>query len=408
MTSCRFCGHPLKHTLVDLGLSPLANAYVRTDQADLPDRFYPLHTMVCEQCKLMQVLDYEKPEVIFSDYLYFSSFSDQWLKQCCHYAETMIERFGLNSESLVIEVASNDGYLLQFFKEKGIRVLGVEPSDKVAEVAISKGVPTDIAFFGRDTARRLRDQGIQADHMAANNVVAHVPDINDFIGGFQILLKADAVATFEFSHSMNLILENQFDFIYHEHFSYLTLGFAQRLFAASGLRVFDVEKLPTHGGSLRLFVCHENARHAQTAAVDQVLELEKAAGLDRMETYQGFTQRVEAIREQSMNYLQKAKAEGRKVGAYGAAAKGNTFLNYLKLTADHGLICCVADRNVHKQGRLMPGSRLPIVSPEELVVQLPDEVILLAWNMADEIMQQLRSLGYQGRFVQFLPSFLIH
>lgn len=402
--ACRFCGAPLKHDFVDLGSTPLANSYLTADEiARGLDKAYPLRARVCEACFLVQVDAPVSAQAIFSDYAYFSSYSDSWVKHALHYAEKMIERFQLGSPSLVVEVASNDGYLLQHFAARGVPVLGVEPAANVAEAARAKGVPTEVAFFSRDTARALAARGYVADLIVANNVLAHVPDIRDFVAGFSVLLKPEGVATFEFPHLLNLIRELQFDTIYHEHFSYLSLLAVEHVLAACGLAAFDVEELPTHGGSLRLYVQRQGARRAETPRLAVVREAEHAARLDRLEGYAGFAASVEKVKASFLDFLAYVKAEGKTAVAYGAAAKGNTFLNVCGVTAKD--IPVVYDRSAAKQGRFLPGSHIPIRAPETISETRPDYVVILPWNLREELVEQLAEIRqWGGRFVTAVPE----
>lgn len=401
---CQGCGALLTITLVDLGKQPLANSYLTPDQADLPEPSFPLHARVCEQCLLVQVDRVTPPETIFNEnYAYFSSFSDSWLDHCRRYAADMIGRFDLGTESQVIEIASNDGYLLQYFAERGIPVLGVEPAGNVAAVARAKGVPTEEKFFGTETASELARRGLSADLMAAKNVMAHVPDIHDFVAGIPILLKPDGVFTVEFPHLLNLIREVQFDTIYHEHFTYLSLLAVKNIFEQHGLVVFDATEQPTHGGSLRVFACHAGSAHVVTPRVGHVLQKERDFGLDRAEGYCGFEKRVKAVRAGLLDFLETARAHGEKVVAYGAAAKGNTLLNYCGVGTDH--IAFVVDRNPAKQGTLLPGSHIPVRAPEDLADFRPDYVLILPWNIRQEIVGQLASVReWGGRFVTAIPE----
>lgn len=393
--TCRLCAASLRHSLVDLGCTPLANSFVTAEQAasDL-DQPYPLHARVCERCFLVQVDEVVPAEAIFSDYAYFSSFSSSWNDHARRYAADVTRRFGLGSDSLVAEVASNDGYLLRHFTAAGIPVLGIEPAANVAEVARGIGVRTEVAFFGTDTAPDLAARFGQADLIAANNVLAHVPDMLGFAGGFTRMLKPEGVATFEFPHLLNLLEQVQFDTIYHEHYSYLSLLVVERLLLSVGLRVFDVAQLPTHGGSLRVFACHLRAGHAQTPAVKALRAMESTAGLDRIESYQGFAERVATVLDGLRAFIATGRAAGRRLAAYGAAAKGNTLLNCAGVTGDD--LICIADRNPVKQGKLLPGSRVPVVSPEALASAEPDDVVILPWNIAPEIAAELRSLCAAG------------
>lgn len=403
--ACRFCRTPLRHTFIDLGDQPLANSYLTRAQLEAgTERSYPLHARVCHRCFLVQVDDAVPAEAIFDEgYAYFSSYSASWVEHARCYATAMAERLNLGPESLVVEVASNDGYLLQHFVAMDVPVLGVEPTANTAEAARARGVPTEVMFFGEQTALELAARGVRADLMAANNVLAHVPDIGAFAAGFRHVLKDEGVLTFEFPHLLNLIEKVQFDTIYHEHFSYLSLLAVEQVLRANGLRPFDVELLPTHGGSLRLFCCHLGSRHAETDALQALRDREQAAGLGRIETYEGFTPRVEAVRASFQGFLARAKAEGVRIAAYGAAAKGNTFLNYCRATpAD---IVAAFDANPAKQGRFLPGSHVPILPPGQVRELRPDYVLILPWNLKDEIMGQLAYIaGWGGRFVTASPA----
>jgi hypothetical protein len=401
--ACRSCGAPLTTTFIDLGETPLANGYVTADDvAQNRERRFPLLARVCGQCFLVQVDEPVTPEAIFSDYPYFSSMSDSWVEHARRYAIAMIDRFKLGTHSLVVEVASNDGYLLKHFVAAGVPALGVEPAGNVAAAAIASGVPTEVAFFGRATAERLAARGLRADLTAANNVLAHVPDIRDFVAGFAVLLAAEGVATFEFPHLLNLIRDAQFDTIYHEHFSYLSLTAVEAAFAAVGLRAFDVEELPTHGGSLRLYACLAGSARRQSKRLAALRAKERAAGLERLDAYRGFAPRVEAIKRDFLAFLAAARAEGKRVAAYGAAAKGNTFLNVCGVTAAD--VVCVFDRSPAKQGRLLPGSHIPILAPERLADVRPDYLLVLPWNLVDEIRAQTERIAdWGGRWVVALP-----
>jgi SAM-dependent methyltransferase len=402
--NCRFCGTPLTADLVDLGATPLANSYPTRDDVDAGrERRFALHARVCPSCFLVQVDDSVPPDAIFSHYAYFSSYSDSWVEHARRYAKAMTGRFGLGPQSLVVEVASNDGYLLQHFKAAGVPVLGIEPAANVAEVARGKGIETEVAFFGEATARRLVEQGRRADLMAANNVLAHVPDIRDFVTGFRVLLKPAGVVTFEFPHVLNLIEQVQFDTIYHEHFSYLSLVAVEKVLAACGLAAFDVEELPTHGGSLRLYAGHASATPAASGALEDVRRREQAAKLDSLAGYAGYAARVEAVKASFAAFIDRAKREGKRVAAYGAAAKGNTFLNICGVTA--GDIVAVFDRSTAKQGRLTPGTHIPILAPSEVERIRPDYVVILPWNLAEEIGAQLAGIrDWGGRCVVAVPE----
>lgn len=403
LTTCRSCGGPLATTVADLGLQPPSNSYLRS-AADIPaEKVYPLRAKVCGTCKLVQI-DYDVPPAeLFHNYAYFSSFSDTWMAHARAYCAMAAERFGLGADSLVVELASNDGYLLRNFVEAGIPVLGIDPSDTVAAAAEKVGVPTLVEFFGTAVARRLAAEGRQADLIIGNNVLAHVPASNDFVAGIKALLKPSGMVTIEFPHLLTLVEHVEFDTIYHEHFSYFSLLAAEALFARNGLRIFDVEELPTHGGSLRLFACHaERADVADGAGLLKVRGDEARAGLGELATYDRYAGKVEACRVSMRAFLARAKAEGKTVMGYGAAAKGNTLLNFCGATAED--IACVADRNPHKQDTLLPGSHIPVVSPEALMERKPDYVLILPWNIKDEIMRQLDGIrAWGGRFVTAIP-----
>ncbi len=400
--ACRFCGSRLEHVFADLGSSPLANSYLRAEDLAKPEPFYPLTVYVCGRCFLVQLPESASPEEIFSDYAYFSSTSESWLRHAQAYVEGITERLGLGSQSQVVEIASNDGYLLQYFVERGIPVLGVEPAANVAETAVERGIPTRVAFFGAATAQGLRDEGLAADLVLGNNVLAHVPELNDFVEGVRILLEPEGTATFEFPHLLRLIEETEFDTIYHEHFSYFSLLAVQQVFAAHDLEVVDVEELPTHGGSLRLYVRHDGAEQPG-ARIEELLARERAAGLDRLETYGAFEQQVRATKRDLLEFLIGARREGAQVAAYGAAAKGNTLLNYCGIRAD--LVDYVVDRSPHKQGLYLPGTRLPIHPPEFIAETKPDYLLILAWNLRDEIVKQMAHVHDWGcRFVTPIPT----
>jgi SAM-dependent methyltransferase len=403
---CRFCDAELTRTFVDLGRSPLANSLLRADDIDRSEPTYPLHVFVCERCLLVQVPEFAPAADIFSDYLYFSSYSQLWLDHCRDYANRMVERYRLNASSLVVEVASNDGYLLQYFKERGIDVLGVEPAANVAQAAQGKDIATEVAFFGVETARRLRAAGTSADLMAANNVLAHVPDLHDFVGGFKILLKPHGTATFEFPHLLRLMAENQFDTIYHEHFSYFSFHVVDKVFAKHELRIYDVESLSTHGGSLRLFVCHHDAPFLRTGKVDEMIASERAAGLDRIEGYAGFAKSVVDIKCELLGFLIEARNAGKSVVGYGAPAKGNTLLNYCGVGPE--LLAYTVDISPHKQGRYLPGVQIPIHAPEHIFETKPDFLLILPWNIKEEIMERMAAIRqWGGRFVVPIPKLTI-
>lgn len=403
--NCRFCGAPLDQLFADLGTTPLSNQYVTDAQMEAGlDKPYPLIARVCGSCFLVQADEVVGHDAIFDeDYMYFSSYSDSWVAHAKRYADAMAERFKLNADSFVVEVASNDGYLLQHFKAQGISVLGVEPTASTANAALEKDIPTRIAYFGEATGKALASEGLKADLMAANNVLAHVPDITDFASGFPQVLKPEGVVTFEFPHLLNLMRLGQFDTIYHEHYSYLSLLFVEQLLARVGLRVFDVEELTTHGGSLRVFACHQDAHHERQSSVESVLSLERVAGLDSLSTYAAFAQLVEHSKASFLTFLGQAKEQGKSVYAYGAAAKGNTFFNVCGIAEQD--IVCIADRSHAKQGKRLPGSHIPIVSPEALLQATPDYVVIVPWNLVDEIRASLQPLADKGTlFVTTIPE----
>ncbi|MFO0774926.1 MAG: class I SAM-dependent methyltransferase [Nitrospiraceae bacterium] len=401
---CRLCKAPLKDSLVDLGMSPLANSYVKPADVQRMERFYPLHVYVCRSCLLAQLEEFESPQEIFGDYAYFSSFSDAFLKHAKTYVDMMTPRFGLNAKSLVVEVASNDGYLLQYFRERGIPVLGIEPAANVAAVAREKGIPTETKFFGVATAKALVAEGKQADLMLGNNVLAHVPDVNDFVGGFKIALKPTGVLTVEFPHLMQLMAHRQFDTIYHEHFSYYSFLVAQRMFAQHGLRVFDVEEIWTHGGSLRVFCAHDNDASKPTG--DRVRELEqreRKAGFDKIEHYQAFGEGVAEVKRQLLTFLIEAKRKGKRIVGYGAPAKAITLLNYCGVRND--FIEYTVDRSPYKQNHYLPGVHIPIYEPDRIRQTKPDYIMIFAWNLREEIMQQMAYVREWGcKFVVPLPE----
>lgn len=404
---CQGCGSPLTRTWLDLGSQPLSNNNVKLEHADTPDKLYPLHARVCDKCLLVQVDSVVPPEDIFNDdYAYYSSYSDSWLRHCEAYVAAMIDRFRLSGTSQVVEIASNDGYMLQYFVRAGVPVLGVEPSANTARVAIAKGIPTEIRFFGGETAKKLAANGTSADLVAAKNVMAHVPDINDFVSGISIILKPRGVFTVEFPHLLQTIQRVQFDQIYHEHFTYLSLLAVEKLFARHRLRVFDVEEVQTHGGSLRVFACLEDANYPESPNTQRIRDIEHEARLDRPEAYAGFTAQVEKIRDNLLTFMADAKANGKIVAGYGAAAKGNTLLNYVGLTSED--ITMIGDRSQAKQGRLAPGSRIPIVPLEAVLESKPDYVLILPWNIQHELTAQLAGIrAWGGRFVTAIPELSI-
>jgi SAM-dependent methyltransferase len=404
MASCRSCGATLRHTFVNLGMSPLANSYVKPEQLNQTEPVYPLHAYVCAECFLVQLKSIAKPEDIFSDYAYFSSYSDTWVEHARAYTDAVTKRFGLNGKSWVVEIASNDGYLLQFFVAKGVAVLGIEPAANVAQAAIQKSIPTMVRFFGEDIARDLAMQGKQADLIIGNNVLAHVPDLNGFVRGMKFLLDKNGVITLEFPHLMRLMEENQFDTIYHEHFSYFSLVTIRKLFSRHGLKVFDVEELTTHGGSLRIYAGHEDDDLKPIGKrVDDLLSREEKAGLTYLEHYLAFGEQVKETKRKFLEFLIAAKREKKFVVGYGAPAKGNTLLNYCGVGSD--LINYTVDRSPHKQGRFLPGTHIPIYSPDRIRETMPDYLLILPWNLKDEIMDQMKCIKqWNGRFVVPIPE----
>jgi SAM-dependent methyltransferase len=402
---CRHCGTDLYLSLIDLGSAPPSNSYLTQDGLHAPERYYPLRVRVCQECWLVQTEDYAHYAEFFSaDYAYFSSFSSTWLQHAERYVEAMVSRFQLDSDSRVVEVASNDGYLLQYVQARQISALGIEPTASTAQAARAKGQDVIEEFFGVDLARRLVARGIQADLMVANNVLAHVPDINDFVSGFAILLKPSGVVTFEFPHLLRMIEEIQFDTIYHEHFSYLSLTAVRRIFAENGLTVFDIEELPTHGGSLRVFAQRSDTGvHPIDTAVDNMMRRESVAGINSVAFYVDFQKRADALKNDLLAFLLDAARTGKRVAGYGAAAKGNTLLNYAGVRAD--LIAYVVDRNPAKQGKWLPGSRIPVVAEDRLRQDQPDYVLILPWNLSDEVVDQLDYIrAWGGQFVTAVPS----
>lgn len=401
---CRGCGAGLHVPLIDLGTAPPSNAYLRADQLDQAEQWVPLRVQVCDSCWLVQTEDYRSADSLFdADYAYFSSYSSSWLEHAQRYVAQMVERFGLNAQSRVVEIAANDGYLLQYVAQRGIPCLGVEPTASTARAAREKGLQIRELFFGEDTATALAAEGWSADLMAANNVLAHVPDINDFLKGFATLLKPTGVATFEFPHLLRLMAEQQFDTLYHEHYSYLSLTAVQSLCARNGLHIFDVEELPTHGGSLRVYAQRADGGREVSAAVVELLVREEHAGIKTAAFYSTLAPAAEGIKHELLRFLLQAKAEGKAVVAYGAAAKGNTLLNYAGVRGD--LLAWVADASPHKQGKFLPGSRIPIVSPERIYIEKPDYILVLPWNLRDEVIQQQAGIReWGGLFVFAVPE----
>jgi SAM-dependent methyltransferase len=403
VSACRACGGRLTVTMADLGMQPASNAFIETQAAFQHEKRYPLRAKVCETCKLVQV-DYDvAPQELFGNYVYFSSYSDDWLAHAKAYCEMARRRFGLDSSSLVVELASNDGYLLKNFLTMGIPVLGIDPSATVAAAAAKIGVPTVVEFFGQELARDLVRQRSRADLIIGNNVLAHVPQLNDFVAGMALLLRPNGNVTIEFPHLLELIEHVEFDTIYHEHFSYFSVHAIEQVFARHGLRLYDVERLPTHGGSLRIVAAHAaRAELEDSAALREVRAREAAAGLTDLATYAKFSIRVEQCRDSLLAFLAAAKREGKRVAAYGAAAKGNTLLNFCGVGPEE--VAFVADRNPHKQKKFLPGTHIPVVSPEELMQAKPDYVLILPWNLRDEIRLQLKGIeAWGGRFVTPVP-----
>lgn len=402
--TCRFCDYGLAKTFINLGISPLSNAYLTQDDLQKKETFYPLHAQICEACFLVQLPQMETPENIFSDYAYFSSYSESWLQHSAAYTEMMINRFSMDATWQVIEIASNDGYLLQYFKAKHIPVLGIEPAANVAEVAIKKGIPTKSVFFGKTTAEKLRQEGKLANLLIANNVLAHVPDLNDFVAGLKIVLAPEGVLTIEFPHLLRLIVENQFDTIYHEHFSYFSCLTVQQVFAKHGLTLFDVEKVPVHGGSLRIFVKHtEDHSKAISPRVAELLNEEKQFGLDNIKTYQQFSIHINRLKFELLQFMVNAVTTGKTIVGYGAPAKGNTLLNYCGIGVDY--LPFTVDKNPYKQNRYLPGTRIPIFHPEKIKEIKPDYLLLLPWNLKNEIMEQMAYIKeWGGKFIVPIPN----
>lgn len=401
--NCRFCDSPLSHSFCDLGMSPLANSYLSESQLNQMEPFYPLHAYVCSECFLVQLQEFETAQNIFSNYAYFSSYSDTWLKQCEQYASTVIDRFGLNQDSFIVEIASNDGYLLQYFKSKKINVLGIEPAENVAQVAINSGIDTRVGFFDKAMASALVSEQRKADLVIANNVLAHVPNINSFVSGFKLLLEPEGVATIEFPHLLNLINQVQFDTIYHEHFSYFSLFTAKKIFNKHGLEVFDVEELPTHGGSLRVYLKHMgNEKFPVTASVGALLDSEKNLGVDSLDTYAKYMGQVANVKNGLLKFLISAHEDRKSVVGYGAAAKGNTLLNYCGIKTDY--IDFVVDKNPEKQNKYLPGSHIPVFDVAKIEEAKPDYVLILPWNLSEEISREMSFIdSWGGKCVIAIP-----
>jgi SAM-dependent methyltransferase len=406
--TCRFCGEPLHNTFADLGMTPLCQKHVKPEQLNDPETYYPLHALVCASCWLVQLGEYATPEEIFAqEYAYFSSYSDTWLAHAKAYAGMMTKRRSLGKESLVVEIASNDGYLLQYFVEGGIPVLGVEPAANVADVARERGIRTEVVFFGTKSSRDLRDRFGGADVLLGNNVLAHVPDLNDFVEGMRVMLNPDGVITMEFPHLMQLVEHNQFDTIYHEHFSYFSFTTVERVFAAHGITLFDVEELPTHGGSLRIYGRHAAAADPVHARVADLKARESAWGVQSLDRYRAFNETVRATKRNILAFLIDAKASGKRVVGYGAPGKGNTLLNYCGIGTD--FLDFTVDRSPHKQNTFTPGMHIPIHAPERIREARPDYVFILPWNLKDEIMKQMAFIReWGGKFVVPIPEVRIY
>jgi SAM-dependent methyltransferase len=404
LPACRFCAAPLRHTFVDLGMSPLCESYVPAARVNAMEAFFPLHAKVCESCLLVQLEEFVSGEDIFTEYAYFSSYSDSWVEHARRYVETAIERFGLTQDSLVMEVASNDGYLLRHVVDRGIPALGIEPAANVAAVAQEQGIPTLVRFFGRECARDLVAEGKRADLIAANNVMAHVPDLNDFVAGFEILLADDGVVTVEVPHLLRLVEDNQFDTIYHEHFQYFSCLTAQKVFARHGLELFDVEELKSHGGSLRLYGQRKTTgKHPVGERVIELTARERALGFDTLEGHLAFTARVEETKWGLLEFLIAKRREGKRIAGYGAPGKGNTLLNYCGIRTD--LLAYTVDRNPYKQGSYLPGTHIPILHPDALAEDRPDYILILPWNLKEEIVTQLAYAREWGaQFIVPIPQ----
>lgn len=407
-SKCRFCNNPLEHTVVDLGMSPLCQKHVKPEQKNDMEKFFPLHAFVCNQCWLMQLEEFASPDEIFAeDYAYFSSYSTSWLNHAKKYTQKMVERFGFDESALVAEIASNDGYLLQWFVEKKIPVLGIEPAANVAEAAKEKGIRTEVKFFGVNTAKELSEKYKKADLLLGNNVLAHVPDINDFVGGMKVMLAEGGVITMEFPHLQRLIEENQFDTIYHEHFSYLSFVAVNRIFAHHGITLFDVEELPTHGGSLRIYGRHtEDETKPISKNVKALLQRERTLGFETLEFYSSFEENVKETKRKLVEFLIQAKREGKTVVGYGAPGKGNTLLNYCGIRTD--FLDYTVDRSPHKQGNFLPGTHIPIYHPDKIQETKPDYVLILPWNLKKEIVSQMAMIKeWGGKFVVPIPEVMI-
>jgi len=405
--NCRFCNKPVTNIFVDLGISPLSNAFLKKEMLNDVEKKFPLCVYVCDNCFLVQLPEFEKPENIFEDYAYFSSYSSIWLEHAENYVDMMIKKFDFNEKSVVIEIASNDGYLLQFFKEKNIPILGIEPAVNVAKVAKEKGIPTITKFFGVNTANELKKEDKLSDLIIGNNVLAHVPNLNDFVKGLKILLKSTGIITLEFPHILQLIEKNQFDTIYHEHFSYLSLNTVKQIFEFHNIIIFDVEEIPTHGGSLRIYAKHKiNKNFEIKNSVNDLLEKEKEFGLLNLSFYLEFSRKVELVKKELIEFFNNTKQNGKKIVCYGAAAKGNTLLNYCGIGKEN--IEYVVDINSYKQGLYLPGSHLHIKKPEEIKKDKPDFILILPWNIKEEIMKDISFIhDWNGKFVIPIPRVMI-
>lgn len=405
---CRFCSEILTETFLDLGTSPLANSFLNEEKIKGVEKFYPLHVFVCKKCLLVQLAEFESPEHIFSDYIYFSSYSDTWLKHAENYVDMITKRFGFDSNTQIMEIASNDGYLLQFFKKKNMPVLGIEPAANVARIAEEKGIPTVIKFFGRKTATELIQTEKQADLLIGNNVLAHVPDLNDFVAGMKIVLKPKGVITIEFPHILQLMQHKQFDTIYHEHFSYFSLLVLLKVFSFHKLIIFDVDEITTHGGSLRIYVKHmENDDISTSERVNAIIEKERDFGLEKLSTYTNFQNQINDMKKNICEFFNNIKKNNKTIVGYGAPAKGNTLLNFCNIGLDE--ISYIVDKNPYKQGLYLPGTHIPIRNPEEILKTKPDYLLILPWNLKDEIMLQMTHIRkWEGKFVVLIPEVKIY
>lgn len=406
--SCRFCDAELKHTFVDLGMSPLCECYLTNDQLNQIESFYPLRVYVCSECFLVQLEEYVSPESIFSEYAYFSSYADTLLKHSRAYTDMVTERFGLDKHSQVVELASNDGYLLQYFVKKEIPVLGVEPAGNVAKVAVQKGIPTVVKFFGEKVAKEIAGDGKQADLLIGNNVLAQIPNLNDFIRGMKILLKPQGVITMEFHHLVRLIERNEFDTIYHEHFSYFSVSVAEKIFAFHGLKLFDVDEISTQGGSLRIYVCHaEDTSRSVSEKLTDLLARENTVGITDLEYYSAFAEKVKETKRKLLEFFIRTKREGKSIAGYGAPGKGNTLLNYCGIRTD--FLDYTVDLNVYKHGKFTPGTHIPIYAPDKIKETKPDYLFILPWNLKDEIMEQMGYIReWGGKFTVPIPEVKIY